>query len=109
MSLYTTALAVLASKMRENPQAVVVVSYKGKTVNALRDASTQSSLLSVDGATGETTCVIRLAASGIDFPAKADSMTIDGKTAYIGDAKVDAVGAVLTIPYSLSRPYTGGA
>jgi hypothetical protein len=98
----TSAFTALLTTAAE---AAVPVSYGVKSCTGLRDSVTQGTQLTMDGNAGEVTGIVRVLASALDRPAKGDTLTIDGKTVFAGDCKLDPLGAVLTISFSETRPY----
>ena len=104
--MQSTARAAFSAMKTAAPNAVVVVTYKGRTCNGLRGATNQGSTLTGDGNAGETTGTVRVDASELDMPTRGETLIVGGKTVFILDgARTDAVGALLTIPYSETRPY----
>lgn len=104
MDIKSLAQAELAKIIAAHPSVAVAVVVNGKTVLCVKSAQSNTANLSDNGEVGVTTGAVRGNADSVGVLAFGQTITVNGKQAFVMNHEPDSVGATVKISYQLQRP-----
>ncbi len=108
MTLQATVRTGLAQIAALVPSKVVTVVSNGQTTTGLRSSQPSFMGLTDQGDQGNKTSWIRVDASTLTEPATGASIIVAGETVTVTEARLDDLGALLFIAYTVQKPVTLG-